>query len=106
MKVGVLGAGTMGAGIAQVAAQSGHEVVLVDLNEGVLEKAKSGLAGVLSRMIEKGKLSELEKISEPNDINGLEKILKLTTSVNTTNMNMFNSNRQLNKYSTLFGPIV
>ena len=58
MKVGVLGAGTMGAGIAQVAAQSGHEVVLVDLNEGVLEKAKSGLAGVLSRMIEKGKLSE------------------------------------------------
>ena len=50
---------------------------------------------------EKGKLSELEKISEPNDINGLEKILKLTTSVNTTNMNMFNSNRQLNKYSTV-----
>jgi DNA topoisomerase-2 len=50
---------------------------------------------------EKGKLSELEKISEPNDINGLEKILKLTTSVNTNNMNMFNSNRQLNKYSTV-----
>lgn len=50
---------------------------------------------------EKGKLLELEKISEPNDINGLEKILKLTTSVNTTNMNMFNSNRQLNKYSTV-----
>jgi 3-hydroxybutyryl-CoA dehydrogenase len=58
MKIGVLGAGTMGAGIAQVAAQCGHNVVLVDLNEGVLDKAKSGLASVLSRMIEKGKLTD------------------------------------------------
>ena len=35
IKVGVIGAGTMGAGIAQVAAQSGHEVYLIDLNNEV-----------------------------------------------------------------------
>lgn len=52
--VGVLGAGTMGIGIAQVAAQSGHSVVLVDVNASQLEKAKSGLQKVVSRLVEKG----------------------------------------------------
>lgn len=63
MVVGVLGAGTMGAGIAQVAAQNGHKVVLVDLNQGVLEKAKSGLIKVLDRLVEKEKLTA-EKSTE------------------------------------------
>lgn len=57
MKVGVLGAGTMGAGIAQVAAQAGHDVVLVDLNQEVLKKAESNLIKVLDRLVEKGKLT-------------------------------------------------
>lgn len=57
VKVGVLGSGTMGAGIAQVAAQSGHNVVLVDINEGALTKAKNSLNQVMMRMVEKGKWS-------------------------------------------------
>ena len=57
MKVGVLGAGTMGAGIAQVAAQAGHEVVLVDLNQDILNKAKVGHEKVFARLVEKGKYS-------------------------------------------------
>lgn len=61
MKIGVLGAGTMGAGIAQVAAQAGHETVLVDVNETQLEKAKSGIEKVWTRMVEKGTLTEAEK---------------------------------------------
>jgi 3-hydroxybutyryl-CoA dehydrogenase len=60
-KIGVLGAGTMGAGIAQVAAQSGHEVVLVDVNQVQLDKARLGLVKVLDRMIEKGTLDESGK---------------------------------------------
>ncbi|NMA63441.1 MAG: 3-hydroxybutyryl-CoA dehydrogenase, partial [Syntrophomonadaceae bacterium] len=38
-KVGVLGAGTMGAGIAQVSAEAGYNVVLVDVEAGVVERA-------------------------------------------------------------------
>ncbi len=59
--IGVLGAGTMGAGIAQVAAQSGHEVILVDLNVTQLEKAKSNLDKTLTKLIEKGKIDASEK---------------------------------------------
>jgi 3-hydroxybutyryl-CoA dehydrogenase len=60
MTVGVLGAGTMGAGIAQVAAQNGHQVVLVDLNDEVLGRSKSGHLKVFERMIEKGKMTRDE----------------------------------------------
>ena len=56
--VGVLGAGTMGAGIAQVAAQSGHKVVLVDINNDALEKAKNSLTKIFNRLVEKGKWEE------------------------------------------------
>ena len=63
MVVGVLGAGTMGAGIAQVAAQNNCEVVLVDLSQDMLTKAENNLDKVLSRLVEKGNLSEDDKIN-------------------------------------------
>ena len=63
MVVGVLGAGTMGAGIAQVAAQNGSEVVLVDLNQEMLTKAENNLDKVLARLVEKGSISEDDKIN-------------------------------------------
>ncbi|TCP55806.1 3-hydroxybutyryl-CoA dehydrogenase [Tumebacillus sp. BK434] len=43
MKVGVLGAGVMGSGVAQSAAQAGHEVIVVDLHEEVLAKSKASI---------------------------------------------------------------
>jgi len=43
MQIGVVGAGAMGSGIAQVAAQSGHLVVLSDTNDAALEKSKAKL---------------------------------------------------------------
>ncbi len=56
--IGVLGAGTMGAGIAQVAAQAGHKVVLVDVNQIMLDKAKTNLAAVMTKLVEKEKLTQ------------------------------------------------
>ncbi|MEZ4721092.1 MAG: 3-hydroxyacyl-CoA dehydrogenase NAD-binding domain-containing protein [Flavobacteriales bacterium] len=60
MEIGVIGAGTMGSGIAQVAAQCGHKVWLFDTNEAALEKAQIGLKNILSRLVEKGKLESKE----------------------------------------------
>lgn len=55
--IGVVGAGTMGAGIAQVAAHSGHQVVLVDANPEALTKAENGLRKVYDKLIEKEKIT-------------------------------------------------
>lgn len=63
MIVGVLGAGTMGAGIAQVAAQNGCEVILVDLSQEMLSKAENTLDKILARLVEKGNLSDDDKIN-------------------------------------------
>jgi 3-hydroxybutyryl-CoA dehydrogenase len=52
----VVGAGQMGAGIAQVAAQSGASVVLVDLDAGLVQKALAGIRSQLDRAVSKGKL--------------------------------------------------
>lgn len=57
MNIGIIGSGTMGAGIAQVAAQAGNNVVVIDTNETVLNKAKHSLQNTLSKLTEKGKLS-------------------------------------------------
>ena len=52
-KVGVLGAGAMGSGIAQIASQAGHQVVLYDLSQSVLDQSASKLAKVMTRLVEK-----------------------------------------------------
>ncbi len=61
MKVGVVGAGTMGNGIAHVFAQYGYEVVLVDLNQEILDKALSTISRNLDRQIRKGIVEESRK---------------------------------------------
>lgn len=53
--IGVLGSGTMGRGIAQVAAQNGHKVVLVDINDEALKTASNSLRKIMERLVEKGK---------------------------------------------------
>lgn len=59
--IGVVGAGTMGVGIAQIAAQNKHQVILYDHDEIQLEKAKSGLEKVLNRLVEKEKITDNER---------------------------------------------
>jgi len=60
-KVGVVGAGTMGSGIAQVAAQIGCDVVMRDVEERFVEKGLKGINSFLSKSVEKGKLSQEQK---------------------------------------------
>jgi 3-hydroxybutyryl-CoA dehydrogenase len=60
IQVGVAGAGAMGIGIAQIAAQNGHSVVLSDTSEAALERGRSALHKVFDRMVEKGKIEQSE----------------------------------------------
>jgi len=60
MQIGIVGAGAMGSGIAQVAAQNGHQVVIVDNHTAALEKSKAGHAKILARLVEKGRLAKGE----------------------------------------------
>jgi 3-hydroxybutyryl-CoA dehydrogenase len=55
--IGIVGAGTMGHGIAQVAAQSGYEVVLVDAVPAALERGRAQIGKGLERLVAKGKLT-------------------------------------------------
>jgi 3-hydroxybutyryl-CoA dehydrogenase len=57
----VCGAGTMGSGIAQAAAQSGFHTLLYELNPAVLEKARTGIDKNLQSLVEKGKMPAAEK---------------------------------------------
>ncbi len=57
----VCGAGTMGSGIAQVAAQAGFHTILYELNEAVLEKAKSSIEKNLQFLVDKNKISAADK---------------------------------------------
>lgn len=60
-KIAVVGAGTMGAGIAQLAAQAGYNVLLYDLEAGALEKAKAKTTKNLDGAIKRGKISAEDK---------------------------------------------
>ena len=62
MKVGVIGSGAMGAGIAQVAAMAGHSVVLYDNNAAALDKAKASLQSTFQKLQEKGKITSSEEL--------------------------------------------
>lgn len=61
--VGVLGAGVMGAGIAQVTAEAGLEVLLHDPIDGASERALERIGGFLGRRVEKGPLSEADALA-------------------------------------------
>lgn len=73
--IGVVGAGTMGLGIAQITAMAGYLTILYDLDQNVLDKAKSTIEKNLNKGIEKGKVTEeLKNKSLQN--------LKYTTEIN------------------------
>ena len=60
-KIGIVGAGQMGRGIAQICASSGFQVMLMDLNSAALEKAKGHIKGSLEKLHKKGKISKEEQ---------------------------------------------
>jgi 3-hydroxybutyryl-CoA dehydrogenase len=62
-KIGVVGAGIMGSGIAQVASSAGYDVILNDIEDRFLDRALSSISGSLDRVVKKGKISAEDKES-------------------------------------------
>ena len=60
-KIGVLGAGTMGTGIAQVFAQTGYEVIIVDVKQEIIDRCLKNIAFSLGKFVEKQKIKPEEK---------------------------------------------
>ena len=79
MKIGVIGSGAMGSGIAQVAAQAGHEVIVYDQQKMALDRAKQGLIGTMSKLVEKGKLAQEQADAIVNRISFQEALESLSS---------------------------
>lgn len=76
-KIGVIGAGTMGNGIAQVAAQIGCDVVMRDIEDRFVDNGLKAIDKFLSKSVEKGKLQEAEKKAIMGRVKGTTKMADL-----------------------------
>lgn len=106
----VLGAGTMGSGIAQVSAQSGFNTLLYDINEEILSKAKTNIQKSLQTLVDKEKISSEEsktifnRIQFTSNINDciadifIEAIIEKTEA----KVDIFNKLANINKQDVIF----
>ena len=79
-KIGVIGAGTMGNGIAQVSAAAGLEVVMVDVSQAALDHGLAAIGGSLDRLVKKQKLSADDRVAVRSRIRGSTQYRDLATT--------------------------
>src|SRR3989304_4533608 len=77
-KVGVVGCGLMGSGIAEVAAKAGFPVVVREVNDELLQKGRSRIEASLSRAVEKGKAAPQDKAAALGRIAGTTQLSDLS----------------------------
>lgn len=99
--VGIIGSGTMGTGIAQVAATAGCSVKLYDTKTEALEKAKADLEKIMDRLVEKGKIDSPEKERIQNNIKYVSTLKELKNSDLTIEAIIENLDIKKNVFSTL-----
>ncbi|MBC2722402.1 3-hydroxybutyryl-CoA dehydrogenase [Desulfosporosinus sp.] len=85
-KIAVLGAGTMGAGIALVAAQAGFQVILRDVSEAFVLKGLKIIDKILSKAVEKGKLSAEDKSGILGNLKGVYDANELAEELKDTDL--------------------
>ncbi|ADB50755.1 3-hydroxyacyl-CoA dehydrogenase family protein [Conexibacter woesei] len=76
-RVGVIGGGTMGVGIAITAVRAGHEVLLRDIEEGAVEQGVAGVRRFLDRSVDKGKLAAAERDAALGRLRGVVSLEEL-----------------------------
>ena len=67
-KIGIIGAGTMGSGIAQICALKGYETILLDLDQNSINKAKTVIDKNLQKGVDRGKISNEDKLNCLNNL--------------------------------------
>jgi 3-hydroxybutyryl-CoA dehydrogenase len=86
--IGIIGAGTMGNGIAQIAAQSGLRVVMLDVNAAAIERGMKAITGSLERLVRKEKISAADRdaalervvaVTDPNDLKAADYCIEAAT---------------------------
>jgi 3-hydroxybutyryl-CoA dehydrogenase len=77
MKVGVVGCGLMGSGIAQVCAEAGHDVVVREINEGALKRGLGSIEKFLARGVERGKMTDVRKAEILGRLRGVTDLSEL-----------------------------
>jgi len=96
--IGVVGVGQMGSGIAQVASQSGFQVVMSDIAESFIQKGLSSISKNLDRMIEKGKitlkikeeiLGRIRTTLQLKDMAGVDFVVEAATENESLKLNIF-----------------
>lgn len=102
-KVGIIGSGTMGSGIAQVAATAGCAVKLYDTNTEALERAKASLGKILNRLIEKGRIDKAEKSRIQSNIQYVTSLKELSDSELTIEAIVENMEIKKNVFQELEG---
>lgn len=106
----ICGAGTMGSGIAQAAAQAGFTTILFEVNDVVLEKAKTSIEKNLQSLTEKGKISAanketiLNRFQFTSDINTCvaDIIIEAIIEKTEAKVSLFNQLAELNHSNTIF----
>lgn len=74
-KIGVLGAGTMGAGIVQVCVQAGYQVIMVDIDKAMVEQGMKNIKKTWDRAVDRGRLTE-------DAVNEMSKLITSDTDLN------------------------
>lgn len=96
--IGVLGAGQMGGGIAQVAATAGFDVKLCDANVEIAKKAIARIDAILGKQVEKGKLNDADRegivsriapIGAPSDFAGCDLVIEAATETLDLKLELF-----------------
>jgi 3-hydroxybutyryl-CoA dehydrogenase len=108
--IGVCGAGTMGSGIAQVAAMAGYRTLLYDVDAGMVQKGRAGIEKNLQRLVEKNKLQPeeqsaiLDRLSFSAEINDCTADLLVEAIVEKPGIKqeLFTRLAAINKKETLF----
>ena len=108
--IAVCGAGTMGSGIAQLAAQAGFITLQFDVNKEMLEKSKASIEKSLQYLIEKNKITQEQKTATLNNlvfINNINEckadvIIEAIIEKKDAKINLFNELEKINNSHTIF----